>query len=268
MLPGKDQTVILHPVPVEEPDGYRGRRRRFFMTRKGGGVALPALLIAASVVVVLIVIGVAEMLPRGAVGQIPQGGGNGAVTDGGDGQPAPDTTQPGGSASGSARPSKSASASARPGPSPSGGVSSAPVVPGAPPPAPTTSAPPRRQAASVEAESAGLAGSATPAGCSGCSAGFKVRFIGNGGAVTVSVPGVPSAGNYPMTITYELGQPSRTFYVKVNGGAPSQVALTSNTTSWSTPLSVTVQIALGAGTNTIMFYNPTADAPDLDRVTV
>src|SRR5256885_665607 len=148
MLPGKDQTVILHPVPVEEPDGYRGRRRRFFMTRKGGGVALPALLIAASVVVVLIVIGVAEMLPRGAVGQIPQGGGNGPVADGGD------------------------------------------------------------------------------------------------------------------------GQPSRTFYVKVNGGAPSQVALTSNTTSWSTPLSVTVQIALGAGTNTIMFYNPTADAPDLDRVTV
>src|SRR4051794_40731510 len=109
MLPGKDPTVILHPVPVEEPDGYRGRRRRFFMTRKGGGVALPALLVGASVVVVLIVIGVAQMLPRDVAGQIPFGGATGSVTDGGGGQPAPDNAQPG-SASGSARPSRSASA--------------------------------------------------------------------------------------------------------------------------------------------------------------
>ena len=81
--------------------------------------------------------------------------------------------------------------------------------------------------------------------------------------------GVPSAGNYPMTITYELGEPSRTVYVSVNGGAPSQVTLLSNTTDWNAPLSATVQIALPAGTDTIKFFNPTANfAPDLDRVTV
>src|SRR3954470_12927943 len=100
MLPGKDQTVILHPVPVEEPDGYRGRRRRFFMTRKGGGVALPALLVAASVLVVLIVIGVAEMLPRDTAGHIPLNGGNGAVTNDDGGPAASDPAQPGTSASG------------------------------------------------------------------------------------------------------------------------------------------------------------------------
>jgi hypothetical protein len=274
MLPGKDPTVILHPVPVEEPDGYRGRRRRFFMTRKGGGVALPALLVGASIVVILIVIGVAQLLPRDAAGQIPVGGGNGAVTEGDGGQPGPDPVQPGSSASGSARPSRSASApaSAKPGPSPSGGVAPpAAAPPGAPPAAPTTSAPPRRQAVSVEAESAGLGGNASRFSCSSCSAGAKVRNIGgtsNGGSVTVTVTGVASAGNYPMTITYELGQPSRTFYLSVNGGAPSQVNLVSNTTDWNAPLTATVQIALGAGTNTIKFSNPTAFAPDLDKVAV
>jgi hypothetical protein len=272
MLPGKDPTVILHPVPVEEPDGYRGRRRRFFMTRKGGGVALPALLVAASIVVVLIVIGVAQLLPRDTTGQIPAGGGNGAVTGDGGGAGAPDPGgQPGSSAGASAsgRPSKSGSPAARPGPSPSGGVAPVPVAPGGPPPAPTTSAPPRRQAVAVEAESAGVGGGAAPASCSTCSGGTKVRWIGNGrGYVTVTVNGVASAGNYPMTITYELGEASRTYYIQVNGGSPRQVTLTSNVTDWNTPLNVTVQIALSAGTNTIKFYNPTGNAPDLDRVTV
>jgi hypothetical protein len=273
MLPGKDPTVILQPVPVEEPDGYRGRRRRFFMTRKGGGVALPALLVAASVVVVLIVIGVAQLLPRDAAGQIPIGGQNGAVTNGGGGPGAPDGTQPGSAgASASARPSKSGAApSARPGASPSGGVAPGLVVPGGPPPAPTTSAPPRRQAVAVEAESASVRGGATSSTCRTCSGGAKVGNIGNNaGYVTVTVTGVPRAGNYPMTITYELVEPSRTYYLMVNGGAPSQVTLTSTATDWSTPVSATVQIALAAGTNTIKFYNPNPAkyGPDLDKVTV
>jgi hypothetical protein len=272
MLPGKDPTVILHPVPVEEPDGYRGRRRRFFMTRKGAGVALPALLVAASIVVVLIVIGVAQLLPHDAAGQIPAGGGNGAVTgDGGGGGGATDPGQPGSSAGASAsgRPSKSGSPAARPGPSPSGGVAPVPVGPGAPPPAPTTSAPPRRQAVAIEAESATLGGGAKSAACTGCLGGAKVRFIGNGGSVTVTVGGVASAGTYPMTITYELVvPPTRTFYIRVNAAPPSQVNLTSSATDWSTPVSVSVQITLAAGTNAITFYNPGGNAPDLDQVTV
>jgi hypothetical protein len=267
MLPGKDPTVIIHPVPVEEPDGYRGRRRRFFMTRKGGGVALPALLVAASLVVVLIVVGVSQLLPHDAAGQIPLGGATGTTADD-NGAPPPEPGTPGGSASGSARPTRSASG--RPSPSPSGGVSVAPVVPGLPPAAPTTPSASKRRTVSVEAESAAFGGGASPSPCSPCSAGAKVRNIGNNaGFVTVTVPGVPSAGKYPLTITYELGQPSRTFYLSINGGAPSQVTLTSNTTDWSTQLSATVQVTLAAGTNTVKFYNPTTNfAPDLDRVTV
>ncbi len=77
------------------------------------------------------------------------------------------------------------------------------------------------------------------------------------------------AGKYQLTITYELGQPSRTFYLSVNGGTGTPVTVTSNTTDWNAPLSATVDVSLAAGTNTIKFYNPTAEfAPDLDRVSV
>ena len=95
-MPGRDPTVILNAVVAEEPEGYRGRRRRFLVSRRGGGVVLPSLLVAASVVVVLIVVGVSQLLPRDANGQIPLGGGTpaGAATD--NGQPNSDD----GSASG------------------------------------------------------------------------------------------------------------------------------------------------------------------------
>ena len=43
---------------------------------------------------------------------------------------------------------------------------------------------------------------------------------------------------------------------RVNRRAPSQVNLSSSATDWYTPVSVTVQIALDAGTNAITFYNP------------
>ena len=96
-MPPRDPTVILNAVVVDEPDGYRGRRRRFLMGRKGGGALLPGLLVAASVVVVLIVVGVSQLLPRDANGQIPLGGGNNdngnAAAD--NGQPQSDTSGPG-----------------------------------------------------------------------------------------------------------------------------------------------------------------------------
>ena len=83
------------------------------------------------------------------------------------------------------------------------------------------------------------------------------------------MPNVPRAGAYQMTITYELGQPQRTFYLSVNGGTGAPVTVTSNITDWSTPLTATVSVTLGAGTNTVKFYNPTTDfAPDLDKVAV
>ena len=272
-MPGRDPTVIINAVVAEEPEGYRGHRRRFLMSRRGGGVVLPSLLVAASIVVVLIVVGVSQLLPRGANGQIPLGGGTpGAATD--NGQPDQSSSDPG-SPSGSARPGKSAKPSA----SPSGGVSAAPVIPappGARPPAPAPSRTTGSPATpftpmAVEAEKATLAGGASPSGCRTCSGGSKVRFIGGGnpgGSVTVTVSNVPRAGTYQLTITYELGEPSRTFDISVDGGARSPVTVQSNTTDWFTPLTAVVSIVLNAGTNTVKFDNPTASAPDLDKVAI
>ena len=115
-----------------------------------------------------------------------------------------------------------------------------------------------------------MGGGAQAVACAPCSAGAKVSNIGgNAGFVTVSVRNVARAGNYALTITYELGEPARTFYLSIDGAAGAPVTVTSNVTDWSVPLSATVQVALKAGTNTIKFYNPTANpAPDLDRVTV
>ena len=257
-MPGRDPTVIINAVAVEEPDGYRGRRRRFLLSRKGGGAALPALLVAASVMVVLIVVGVSQLLPRDANGQIPLGGGNnGAATDD-NGQPQSGDGSAPGSQGASGRPSRSAG---KPTPSPPG-------VPTTPSSRPTGAAPFAPFA--VEAENAGMGGGARSSGCGGCSGGSKVRFIGaNSGWVKVTVPNVPGAGPRQLTITYELGEPSRTFYLSINGGAGAPVTVTSNITDWSTPLSATVQVTLAGGTNTIKFYNPTTNpAPDLDKVSV
>jgi hypothetical protein len=268
-MAGRDPTVILNAVVAEEPDGYRGRRRRFLLSRKGGGVVLPALLVAASIVVVLVVVGVSQVLPRDANGQIPVAGNDNGAATGGNGPLQSNQSAPL-SPGGSGEPNRSVPA--KPSVSPSGGVSPAPGRPGAPAPvgsAPTT--PPGRLAPfSIEAEKATLGGSARSLPCGTCSGGSKVGLLGaNSGWVTVTVPGVPGAGTRQLTMTYELGEPFRTFYLSVNGGTGAPVTLTSNTIDWSTQLTATVPVTLAAGTNTIKFSNPTVSfAPDLDKVSV
>jgi hypothetical protein len=266
MVAGKDPTVIMNAVVPDEPDGYMGRRRRFFITRRAGGAALPALLVAASVVVVLIVIGVSQLLPHQASGQIPLGSGGGGTVSDDNGQAQPDPS--GGvspAVSGSVHPSKSPSVK----PSASASGSSAPAPPGAPP---TTAAapPPPFGPVTIEAEAGVLGGAAVSSSCSTCSNGAKVRKVGSGAANAVTVNGInaPVAGAYRLTITYELGEPSRVIYVSVNGAAASTFTLTSNTTNWSAPLTATVSITLAGGANSVKFYNPNSGvyAPDLDRV--
>jgi hypothetical protein len=263
MVPGKDPTVVMNAVVPDEPDGYRGRRRRFFVTRRAGGAALPILLVAASVVVVLIVVGVSQLLPHQAAGQIPLGSGGGTVSDD-NGQAQPDSSG-GASADASASVHPSKSASAKPSASPS--ASPSPTKPGATQPG---VAPPAFGPVTIEAEAAVLSGSAYPSSCSSCSNGKRVRSIGNGSGNAVTVNGVnaPVAGAYQLTITYELGEPSRMLYVSVNGGAPAAFEMKSTTTSWNTPLSATVSINLAGGSNSIRFTNPSAYAPDLDKISI
>ncbi|GAA3804353.1 hypothetical protein GCM10022226_25280 [Sphaerisporangium flaviroseum] len=119
---------------------------------------------------------------------------------------------------------------------------------------------------SYEAESGALSGSAAVASCSGCSGGQKVRFIGNnaGNHETISVTS-SSAGTRTLTID-GLVDGTRSFSISVNGGAARTATLTG--TSWSTPVTTTISVPLNAGSNTVRFFNDSAYAPDLDRITI
>ncbi len=132
------------------------------------------------------------------------------------------------------------------------------VVTGAGSPQPPTT--------TVEAEAGTVAGAARVGACAACSGGQKVGFIGNGAAnhLTLAV-NAATAGAKTVTVQYLLSG-SRSFFVSVNGGAAQQVALTG--TSWATPVTTTITVNLNAGANTIRFFNDTAYAPDLDRITL
>ncbi len=83
--------------------------------------------------------------------------------------------------------------------------------------------------------------------------------------MTVNNIAESAAGSHTVTITYLLSG-SRSFYVSVNGGADTQLALTG--TSWSTPVTTTLTVQLKAGSNSIKFHNDSAYAPDLDVISV
>jgi alpha-galactosidase len=121
----------------------------------------------------------------------------------------------------------------------------------------------------VEAESVGntFGGTVASSACSTCSGGAKVRFIGStaANALTVNAITAASAGTRQLTIQYLLDG-TRSFFVSVNGGTAVEVALTG--TSWSAPASTTLTVAVSAGTNTIRFFNDSAFAPDLDKITI
>jgi Alpha galactosidase A/Alpha-galactosidase, CBM13 domain/Alpha galactosidase C-terminal beta sandwich domain len=121
-----------------------------------------------------------------------------------------------------------------------------------------------------EAESSAntLAGGARVASCSACSGGQKVGYVGNGGTLTFNNISVATAGRYQVTIAYCDGSTTgRQALVSVNGGAGQTIQFTP-TGSFSTPGTLTVTLTLNAGSNTIEFYNPSAYAPDFDRITV
>ncbi|MEV6527948.1 NPCBM/NEW2 domain-containing protein [Longispora sp. NPDC051575] len=119
----------------------------------------------------------------------------------------------------------------------------------------------------VEAEAGTRGGTATAPTCAACSGGAKVGYLGNGPAndLTLTVA-MPAAGTRQLSLAY-LVNGSRTFTISVNGGPGQQVTLTG--TSWDTPAtSSPITVTLTAGANTIRFTNPTAPAPDLDRITL
>jgi hypothetical protein len=129
--------------------------------------------------------------------------------------------------------------------------------------------PPPLGPTSYEAESSAntIAGGASVSSCDGCSGGSKVGFVGNGGTLTFNDIAVSTAGDYAVTIYYTNGPPARQADMTVNGGTPQTLSFTA-TADFNTVGALTLTLPLNAGDNTIEFANPTAYAPDFDRITV
>lgn len=125
-------------------------------------------------------------------------------------------------------------------------------------------------AASYEAEATvnTLTGSAVRAACTFCSGAAKVGFIGNGTANTLSFTQVQaSGGSVPVTVWYINGDATaRTTVFTVNGSAVTFSM--PSTKDWNTLGSVSVNLNLTAGSNTIVAGNPSSYAGDIDRITL
>lgn len=133
--------------------------------------------------------------------------------------------------------------------------------------------------ADYEAESGALAGTAVVQANSFASGGKDVGYIGlgSGNTLTLNV-NAPSAGRYTLVVyyanndragtgNYNTNIESRVLDISINGAAA--FALTCrNTLTWNDFWGIPVTVSLSAGTNTVTFGNPSAYAPDLDRVTV
>jgi hypothetical protein len=122
-----------------------------------------------------------------------------------------------------------------------------------------------------EAESAAntVGGGAAVFGCSGCSGGEKVGFLGAGGYLIFNGVSAPVAGTYLMQISYVDGDSSRTGMVTVNGTLSFDLPLPgTNDNNWGAVQTATVPVQLSAGDNTIEFSNPTDYVYDIDKITV
>ncbi len=127
-----------------------------------------------------------------------------------------------------------------------------------PPPGPTSY--------EAEASTNTIAGGARVSSCSACSGGKKVGYVGSGGTLTFNNVSVPSDGAYNVTIAYLDGE-GRQAYASVDGGA-GQVLQFTSTGDFNTLGTKTIQLQLHSGSNTIELSNPSAYAPDFDRILV
>ncbi|MFC1436982.1 glycoside hydrolase family 75 protein [Streptacidiphilus sp. N1-10] len=139
--------------------------------------------------------------------------------------------------------------------------------PSSPPPSsPPPTTPPTGGNKSYEAEAAALAGGTTVTNCAHCSGGKKLSYLGNGGTATFTGVTEPTAGSYTMTVSFMSVGQARSAVVTVNG--VNQTVSFPETPDYNTVVTKNVTVQLKAGSNTIEFSNPTAGAPNLDRIVV
>jgi len=121
---------------------------------------------------------------------------------------------------------------------------------------------------SYEAEDAAntLSGNASVAGCDACSGGKKVGNLYTGGKLQFNNVKVKKDGIYTVKVAYISGD-ARSVNVLSNSGNGTSQKFPS-TGDWNTTQTVSVQLALKAGSNTITFDSGSGYAPDIDKIVV
>jgi hypothetical protein len=126
----------------------------------------------------------------------------------------------------------------------------------------------------AESSSNTLAGGAVVQTCSGCSGGRNVGYIGNGGTLRFNGVTVSTSGTHRLVISYIDGDTStygigtyRNASISINGGTAFTVAFPA-TGDWNEMVTLVLSIPLNAGSNTILFSNTSAYAPDIDKIDV
>lgn len=150
----------------------------------------------------------------------------------------------------------------------------------------------------AESPSNGIDGAARVLGCTSCSNGARVGWIGNfptlgWGTLSFTNVMVSQTATSPVTIYYVNGDssdryvcvepnpavatvafggtvPTFVMYGPCDPTAPSSAISVTfpSTGSWDTVGSVTVNVPLRAGANSLLFYNAAGSGPDIDRIVV
>jgi hypothetical protein len=130
-----------------------------------------------------------------------------------------------------------------------------------------TAPPPPAGSYEAEAPTTTLTGGAAIAGCSGCSGGAKVGYVGNGARLIITGVNGGSGGTKTLTLYY-VAAVGRTATVQVGEGGATLVNFPA-TADWNTVGSVPITVTIPAGTaNTVTIANPSDWAPDIDRITI
>ncbi|MEU1529289.1 alpha-galactosidase D [Streptomyces fagopyri] len=118
----------------------------------------------------------------------------------------------------------------------------------------------------AEATANTLSGNASVAGCDACSGGKKVGNLYTGGKLRINDVTVKKDGIYTVEVAYVSGDP-RSVTVLSNSGNGTSLKFPS-TGDWGTAETVSVRLALQAGSNSITFDSGSGYAPDIDRIVV
>ena len=122
---------------------------------------------------------------------------------------------------------------------------------------------------SYEAEATGntLTANAAIASCPVCSGGKKVGNLYLGGKLQFNGVTVKKDGLYTITVAYISGDSDRTATVYANSGSGTDIRFP-NTGDWNTVHTISFQLGLKAGSNSITFDSGNWYSPDIDKIDV